>query len=86
MPLYEYRCPECGIFDQWRSLADSDQSAHCPDCERTGRRIFSPPMLLTGSFRLKQELREPQLVKRDREPEKPRVKSHLEGRPWMISH
>jgi hypothetical protein len=44
-------------------------------------------MLLTGSFRLnKQEIREPKLVKRDREPEKPRVKSHPEGRPWMISH
>jgi putative FmdB family regulatory protein len=87
MPLYEYKCEPCGIFDHWRSLAERDLPVICPDCEQPARRIFSPPMLLTGSFRLnKQEIREPKLVKRDREPEKPRVKSHPEGRPWMISH
>lgn len=86
MPLYEYKCQSCGIFDQWRPLAESDQVAHCPACEKPSCRIFSPPMLLTSSFRLKQEVREPKLVKRDGELEKPRFKTHPEGRPWMISH
>jgi len=86
MPLYEFRCDGCGAFDQWRSLAESSDPARCPDCDQVARRIFSPPMLLSGSLRLKRESPEPQLLKRDREPAPPRAKSCNDGRPWMISH
>jgi len=86
MPLYEFRCQDCGVFDQWRTLAEFDAPAYCPTCEKSARRVFSAPMLLSGSLRLKRENPEPQLVKRDREPEKPKVRSHADGRPWMISH
>jgi putative FmdB family regulatory protein len=86
MPLYEFRCSECGIFDEWRTMAECNVPAYCPSCNTVGRRIFSAPMVLSGSLRLKRENPEPQLVKRDREPEQPRAKAHTEGRPWMISH
>ncbi len=86
MPLYEYKCNEgCGIFDVWKMIKDSDQPAHCPTCEKSARRIFSPPMVLSGSLRLKQENPEPRLVKRQEEPLPPRLKSHG-GRPWMVTH
>ncbi len=86
MPLYEFRCHDCGVFDLWRSLAESSDPAQCPTCNQTASRIFSPPMLLSGSLRLKTESREPQLVKRDREPEQPKLKSCNDGRPWMVTH
>jgi putative FmdB family regulatory protein len=86
MPLYEFQCSDCGLFDQWRTMAECHAPAYCPSCEKPARRVFSPPALLSGSLRLKRENPEPQLVKRDREPQQPRVKSHAEGRPWMISH
>lgn len=86
MPLYEYRCSDCGVFDQWRSLAESSAPAHCPACEEPAQRVFSPPMVLSGSLRLKRESPEPKLVKRDRDPEPPKAQSHTGGRPWMISH
>jgi putative FmdB family regulatory protein len=86
MPLYEFKCDECGIFDEWRTMAECSAPAYCPACRELGRRVFSAPMLLSGSLRLKRENPEPQLVKRDRELTPPRVKSHAEGRPWMISH
>lgn len=86
MPLYEFRCSDCGVFDQWRAMAESDLPADCPTCDSPARRVFSPPMLLSGTLRLKRENPEPKLVKRDREPEKPQVRSHADGRPWMISH
>ena len=86
MPLYEFRCSDCGVFDLWRSLAECNALAHCPTCEAPAQRIFSPPMLLSGSLRLKAESREPQLVKRDREPETPKPKSCSNGRPWMVTH
>ncbi|MDZ4874443.1 MAG: hypothetical protein CLLPBCKN_003839 [Chroococcidiopsis cubana SAG 39.79] len=38
-------------------------------------------MLLSGSMRLKQENPEPKLVKRDREPEQPHLRSHTGSRP-----
>ncbi|WP_250124613.1 zinc ribbon domain-containing protein [Chroococcidiopsis sp. CCMEE 29] len=86
MPLYEFRCDRCGVFEQWRTMADSSNPAACPSCQATAKRIFSPPAVLSGSLRLKKENPEPQLVKRDQEPERPRVRSHTDGRPWMISH
>lgn len=86
MPLYEFRCDDCGIFDEWRTMAECNIPAHCPDCCQSAKRVFSAPAILSGSLRLKRENPEPQLVKRDREPEPPKVKSHTGGRPWMISH
>jgi len=33
MPLYEYRCPECGYeFDLLRRMSDSDDDVTCPAC------------------------------------------------------
>lgn len=86
MPLYEFRCSDCGIFDLWRPMAESSHAAYCPDCEQPGQRIFSAPAVLSGSLRLKQEIREPQLVKREIEPKPSRVKNHTGSRPWMIGH
>ena len=34
MPIYEYRCADCAkTFEKLRSLRDSDQDVHCPECE-----------------------------------------------------
>jgi putative FmdB family regulatory protein len=86
MPLYEYRCDDCGGFDAWRTIAERDVPAPCPKCQITGKRIFSPPALLSGSLRLKQENHQPELVKRDREPPAPKPRIHTGGRPWMLGH
>ncbi|SMP46513.1 FmdB family zinc ribbon protein [Anoxynatronum buryatiense] len=33
MPVYEYRCEECGhIFDQLRRMDEMDESINCPQC------------------------------------------------------
>lgn len=89
MPLYEFRCKDCGIFDEWRTMSESSNPAHCPNCQESAQRIFSAiGIRLNGAMRLrKTENPEPQLVKkRDFELEKhARAKSHG-GRPWMISH
>lgn len=86
MPLYEFRCDGCGVFDAWRSLAESSTPADCPECQEPGRRIFSAIGILSGSLRLKRENREPQVVMRDREPSPPQVQHHSGSRPWMIGH
>jgi len=88
MPLYEFKCDDCGVVDLWRSIAERNDPANCPTCQQAMKRVFSPPMMLSGSLRLKQERPEPQLVQRsnDREPEQPKARSHNGGRPWMIGH
>ncbi|MBC7973292.1 MAG: zinc ribbon domain-containing protein, partial [Verrucomicrobia bacterium] len=41
MPLYEFRCSDCGIFDLWRVMAECSNPAHCPDCNQPAQRVFS---------------------------------------------
>ncbi|MBC7971446.1 MAG: zinc ribbon domain-containing protein, partial [Verrucomicrobia bacterium] len=30
MPLYEFKCDDCGVFDQWRPIAECNDPASCP--------------------------------------------------------
>jgi putative FmdB family regulatory protein len=88
MPLYEFRCRTCGVFDAWRTITDRSSPAPCPSCQDVSQRIFSAPALqLSGSLRLKVEDPEPQRVKREIDPTaRTRVRSHSGGRPWMLGH
>jgi len=43
MPIYEYRCSECGHkFEIRRSMEDSNSKIRCPACgKENAQRIFS---------------------------------------------
>ncbi|MDL5052288.1 zinc ribbon domain-containing protein [Oscillatoria laete-virens NRMC-F 0139] len=86
MPLYDFRCGTCGNFEKWRSLAELSTPMHCPQCNAVAQRLFSPPMILTGNLRLRNEQPEPKRVQRTQEPETPRNREHRGSRPWMIGH
>ena len=86
MPVDEFRCDECGLFEKWLAIAECSNPATCPSCEQFAKRIFSPPAVLSGSLRLKTENSAPQLVKRDKEPEVPKFRNHAGSRPWTIGH
>jgi len=45
MALYEYECPSCGDFTQWRPMSESRLPAECPQCHAAAKRVFSPPFL-----------------------------------------
>jgi putative FmdB family regulatory protein len=88
MPLYEYRCANCGLFEEWRTIEARSNPAHCPDCSQTGQRVFSSQGLisLNGRLRLPTEKSEPQLIKKSLEPIEQRIKTHGGSRPWMVTH
>lgn len=89
MPLYEFKCDDCGKFELWRSMAESSHPAYCPSCQTLGKRIFSPPAVnLSSSLPLRKISTEPELVtkKRDREPTSPKFQTPSCGRPWMLNH
>lgn len=46
MPTYDYDCPGCGGFDAFRTLAQRNEPAACPDCGAASQRVFvSAPRL-----------------------------------------
>ncbi|HZP43016.1 MAG TPA: FmdB family zinc ribbon protein [Candidatus Binatia bacterium] len=47
MPIYEYRCEQCGDFEEMQRITDPPLS-RCPKCKRKVRRLIS-----STSFQLK---------------------------------
>lgn len=45
MPIYEYRCEQCGPFTALRRLSEFEQPAHCDGCGALSARIPSLPRL-----------------------------------------
>lgn len=47
MPIYEYQCEHCGVFEEMQRITDPPL-ARCPTCKRKVRRLIS-----STSFHLK---------------------------------
>lgn len=41
MPTYDYACGRCGGFDAFRTLAQRNDPAACPDCGTPSPRVFA---------------------------------------------
>jgi putative FmdB family regulatory protein len=41
MPLYEYECPGCGVFEALSNYGENCRP--CPGCGRTSKKIISLP-------------------------------------------
>ena len=88
MPVYEFSCPQgCDDYEIWRTIDQRNLDTRCPQCGGDGQRLFSPPVTLSGPLRLKQESREPTLMRKSSGmPEKkPQLKSTQGVRPWMLN-
>jgi putative FmdB family regulatory protein len=45
MVTYEYRCVDCGVFEEHRPMGAATESATSPCCGGDAKRVFSPPMI-----------------------------------------
>ena len=45
MPLYEYRCPACGVFELLLRMGAAGREASCPECGTAARRLLGAPGL-----------------------------------------
>jgi putative FmdB family regulatory protein len=45
MPLYEYRCQECGLRFQRIEKASALKDGECPDCHGVAHRLIGAPAL-----------------------------------------
>ena len=64
MPIYEYRCSNCGnIFEMMRPASEADSPARCPSCgKEESQRLVSAFASKTGAYirpASNQVLREP---------------------------
>ncbi|VFR36853.1 regulatory protein, putative [plant metagenome] len=53
MPLYEYGCPACGVFEAFLPMARCREDVACPQCATASPRVASAPALgvLSGALR-----------------------------------
>jgi putative FmdB family regulatory protein len=86
MPVYEFTCAnDCETYEVWRTIEQRSYATECPSCGEQGKRVFSPPVTLSGPLRLKQENPEPQIVRKAVGSEaKPRLRESTGSRPWML--
>lgn len=49
MPIYEFGCPEGHVFDVRLPITSEENSAPCPQCHTTARRLVSLPAFHGGS-------------------------------------
>ncbi|MGF7122553.1 FmdB family zinc ribbon protein [Rhodococcus sp. BE178] len=49
IPLYQFRCAQCGPFDRTYSMATVPDSSACPACASDARRQITGPRLGHGS-------------------------------------
>ena len=45
MPKYDYICPDCGPFEEWRSMSLSAEPVACTSCGRGSSRAISAPFI-----------------------------------------
>jgi putative FmdB family regulatory protein len=99
MPIYEYRCPSCGLFSELVKMSEASAPAACPACQEMAPRVLSVPRLTTLSRaqrsaweRNEKSAHEPQRASRHTcsagaggcGHNKPRRTQPK--RPWMLGH
>lgn len=86
MPVYQYRCPECGVVERFHAIGTAPPAETCPGCGNPARRVFSPPSLrrtpapLASAFEHAERSRHDPAVVR-REPGRARAEANGTGDP-----
>jgi putative FmdB family regulatory protein len=98
MPLYEYRCERCGVFESMRSMTQSAEPAGCPECRQPSARILSAvrgAQLAATEVRARERnersQHEPRVVQKPqraaRDPSaRPQLQRAHGSRPWALEH
>lgn len=88
MPLYDFRCETCGIFEQSRSIQQASKPMFCPTCNTIAKRLISAVGILKTPTQLSKRVEqsaEPRIVQRQQHNHSHKH-NHHHGRPWAIGH
>lgn len=96
MPLYEYDCQTCGVFEAMHSMQAAAEPERCPDCGQQAPRVLSVPRLAcVGAHeriardRNERSRHEPQLSRppaRAKPTQRPALQASHGSRPWVLEH
>ena len=94
MPIYDFVCEDCGVFERRRSFAEAGVPAACPSCGEEARRVYSMPNtrrvpagLSKAMDRSEKSAYEPEVMSRPVGGASPRKShGHGHGRPWALGH
>ncbi|MBM4259628.1 MAG: zinc ribbon domain-containing protein [Deltaproteobacteria bacterium] len=92
MPIYEFSCRSCGLFEVQRSVREATTSVPCPSCHASASRVLSAPVLMPTSRAAQRQRTSgtpPQVVQRrapETPPASPAPQYQRSGRPWHLSH
>ncbi len=90
MPLYDFRCETCGIFEQSRSIQQASDPMFCPTCQSSAKRLISAVGVLKTPTKLSKRIEqsaEPRVVHHTPQHNHSTHKhNHHHGRPWAIGH
>ncbi|WP_299489500.1 zinc ribbon domain-containing protein [Acaryochloris sp. IP29b_bin.137] len=86
MPVYDYRCDNCGEFEKWLQISELDSPVQCSSCDQVANRLISAPNISLNNGRFPQNDQTPQVVTRKRSAPPRRLEQVRAGRPWMVSH
>src|SRR5262245_42863453 len=48
MPVYDYECPDCGVFTALRPMSACRSPCACPDCGREAARVVHTMQAVAG--------------------------------------
>lgn len=90
MPLYDFRCETCGVFEQKRSITEASNPIPCPTCQAAAKRIISAVRIVKTPSALSRRVEqsaEPRVVQRTpQHNHSTHNHNHHHGRPWAIGH
>ncbi|MDF1763242.1 MAG: zinc ribbon domain-containing protein [Oleibacter sp.] len=58
MPLYDYKCPDHGVFQELATMADHDKPSFCPQCKTMSARVILIPPAVAQMIKEKREAME----------------------------
>lgn len=91
MPVYEFYCGQCGVFEKEMSMWQASSVAECPTCGHAAARLFTSVAVWTtpGTVRQKVEQGEsPKVMTRDEwcAHAAHEHRHRGSGRPWQLGH
>jgi putative FmdB family regulatory protein len=100
MPIYEYECPEHGLFEELRPMQRSSEDAPCPQCDGSAPRVLSatrtnlvPRAVSIAHGRNEKSQHAPALCSHGQQhpstrkkPRSDRLHAYHGKRPWVMEH
>lgn len=94
MPVYDFRCPSCGPFEERRAIAAASDAATCGGCGADAVRLYRSPAIgmrrsaaaVADAVDERSRHDPARVVRAPDHGHGPHAHDHGPSRPWQIAH